>query len=312
MRSPASVPPPRPLISCTGIVTIDTVFGVDQLPTGDGKWSAEWFEETGGGVAANAAVAIARLGGRSRFIGCVGTDWRSMTARRGLLAEGVEVDGMHQLEHRSTPTSAVMVDGEGNRMIVNHVASDFFELADPAWASNIEEADVVLVDLRWMAGAAASVTAAQQAGVRSIVDVDRPVPLDAAVLRHATHLLFSADALLTMTGVPRPGDALGRIARIVPGWVGVTLGRDGMLWLDGNTLHHRPAHDIDAVDTLGAGDTFHGAFALALAEGHDEASALAFANTAAAVKCLRRGGRVGMPTREDVESFQQQRTRSRT
>ncbi len=292
-----------PLVSCTGIVTMDTIFGVDKLPSGDGKFSATWLQETGGGVAANASVAIARLGGRSRFVGCVGTDTRGISARRSLLAEGVEVEALHQIEHRPTPTSAVMVDAAGGRMIINHVADDFFDLADPRWAADIGDADAVLVDLRWLAGAAASVAAARRAGVVSIVDVDRPIAEASDLFDEATHLLFSADALRDMSGIPRPEDALVHMATRVSAWVGVTLGEHGVLWLDGHSLCHRPAHDIVAVDTLGAGDTFHGAFALALAEGRSEAEALDFAGRAAALKCTRRGGREGMPRRSEVERF---------
>lgn len=261
-------------------------------------------------MAANAAVAVARLGGQSRFIGCVGTDSRSIAARKGLLAEGVDVDRMHQIEHRPTPTSAVIVDRRGARMIINHVADDFFDLADPRWAEDITGADAVLVDLRWMAGATASVIAAEKAGIPSIVDVDRPVALNAEVLRHATHLLFSRDALVTMTGIPRPGNALLDVQTMVPGWIGVTIGRHGILWLDGHALRHQAGHDVESVDTLGAGDTFHGAFALSMAEGNSEGDAIRFANAAAALKCTRRGGRNGIPARHEVEQFITKRARS--
>ena len=303
MRPNETAAPDAPLVSCTGIVTMDAIFGVDELPHGDGKFSATWLHDTGGGVAANAAVAIARLGGRSRFIGFVGTDTRGLAARHSLVTEGVEVESLHQIEHRPTPTSAVMVDAAGGRMIINHVADDFFDLADPCWAADIGDADAVLVDLRWPAGAAASVAAARRAGVFSIVDVDRPIHEASDLFRDATHLLFSADALRDMSGIPRPGEALAHMAARVSAWVGVTLGEHGVLWLDGHSRCHRPANDIVAVDTLGAGDTFHGAFALALAEGRTEAMALDFAGKAAALKCTRRGGRDGMPRRSEVERF---------
>jgi sulfofructose kinase len=310
MPTSPTTPARLPLVSCTGIITSDTIFGVPELPTGDGKLSASWIRETGGGVAANAAVAVARLGGRARFIGAVGTDARGLAARNALIAEGIHVDQMHQIEQRSTPTSAVLVDRQGARIVINHVADDFFALADPRWAHNVTGADAVLVDLRWIAGAEASVTAAQEAGLPSIVDVDRPVPTDSGILQMASHLLFSRDALVSMTGIPRPGDALMHLATVVPGWIGVTVGDEGVLWLDRGALHHLRAHDIAVVDTLAAGDTFHGAFALALAEGRGENEALRFANAAAALKCARTGGRNGIPHRGEVEQFINELSRS--
>ncbi len=300
---PQDTPTPKPLVSCTGIATFDTILGVSELPTGDGKWSATWMIETGGGVAANAAVAVARLGGRARFIGCVGHDPRGRQIRQGLVGEGVLVDSLHQIEQRSTPASTVLVADNGERMIVNHLAVDFFEPAEARWATNIADAQAVLVDLRWLAGATESVIAAKRAGIPAIVDVDRPIDPQAEIFTHASHLLFSRDALCAMTDDPRPVSALTRLGSSMPGWLGVTLGGEGVVWLDGDRVRHLPAHDIDAVDTLGAGDTFHGAFALALAEGRPECEALHFANAAAAIKCLTKGGRSGIPTRSDVRRF---------
>ena len=188
-------------------------------------------------------------------------------------------------------------------MIVNHLAADFFEVAEPRWATNIAGADAVLVDLRWLAGATESVIAAKRAGIPAIVDVDRPVDPQADIFAHASHLLFSRDALCEMADDPRPVSALIRLGSSMPGWLGVTLGGDGVAWVDDDQVRYMPAHDIAAVDTLGAGDTFHGAFALALAEGRPECDALHFANAAAAMKCLTKGGRSGIPTRTQVQEF---------
>jgi len=259
--------------------------------------------ETGGGVAANAAVAVARLGGRARFIGCVGADPRGQQVKRGLRSEGVLVDSLHEVSGQSTPTSSVVVDNDGARMIVNHLNAGFFDLAESRWATNICDANAVLVDLRWLEGAEASLVAAKRAGIPGIVDVDRPVDPGADLLALASHLLFSRDALCAMTDHPDPANALQLAAPWTSAWLGVTLGRDGVIWIDGRRLRHLAAHTIESIDTLGAGDTFHGAFALALAEGRADVEALVFANAAAAMKCLTKGGRSGIPNRSDVERF---------
>jgi sulfofructose kinase len=68
-------------------------------------------------------------------------------------------------------------------------------------------------------------------------------------------------------------------------------------------VKHEPAPAVEAIDTLAAGDTFHGAFALGLAEGWPIAKILPFASAAAAIKCTRFGGRLGAPTRAEVEAF---------
>jgi sulfofructose kinase len=90
------------------------------------------------------------------------------------------------------------------------------------------------------------------------------------------------------------------VAAGFPGHVGASCGADGYLWLEDSALRHVPAPRVNVVDTLAAGDVFHGALALALAEGRPMAEAAAFAVTAASLKCTRFGGRLGCPTRAEV------------
>ncbi len=102
----------------------------------------------------------------------------------------------------------------------------------------------------------------------------------------------------------RPGQGLEPpSARSIPGIVGVTLGADGFLWREDGAERRTPAPKVKAVDTLAAGDVWHGAFTLALAEGQDVDSASRFANAAAAIKCSRGGGRRGAPTRAEVAAL---------
>jgi sulfofructose kinase len=89
----------------------------------------------------------------------------------------------------------------------------------------------------------------------------------------------------------------------LPGWICVTDGDKGAFWLEGKRLHRAPACRVEAVDTLAAGDVWHGAFALRLAEGAHEADAIRFAHAAAAIKCTRFGGRNGSPRRDEVTKF---------
>ena len=83
----------------------------------------------------------------------------------------------------------------------------------------------------------------------------------------------------------------------------VTCGEAGSWWLTNDGPLHVPAPEIGAVDTLGAGDVFHGAYTLAIAEGRDVAAAARFATLAAAIKCTRSGGRAGSPTRAEVAGY---------
>ena len=114
---------------------------------------------------------------------------------------------------------------------------------------------------------------------------------------------FSHPGLLQAAGVDTVEKALERVAKALPGVVGVTLGPDGFLWRDGSAERRVPAPRVTAVDTLAACDVWHGAFALALGERMEVSDSARFANAAAAIKCTRHGGRRGAPTRAEVEVF---------
>jgi sulfofructose kinase len=100
---------------------------------------------------------------------------------------------------------------------------------------------------------------------------------------------------------------LRRLASPGGPWLAVTLGARGALAVEGGTVVQLAAFAVAAVDTLAAGDTWHGALALALAEGRGEAEAMRFAAAAAAIKCTRFGGRAGIPVRAEVEAFLKER-----
>ncbi len=292
-----------PLVVCTGIATIDEIFLMTELPTVEGKYSADDHVEIGGGVAANAAVTVARLGGRAAFIGCVGADSLGERLLRELTDLGVDTTGCQRVSGAATPISAVLVDADGRRTVVNHLGPELFAAADPAPAGLIGHAGSVLVDCRWIAGACATLETARAAGVPAVVDVDRGLSRSDAreIFRRASHLVFSRAGLSGTTGCDRVVDGLRTVAVRTDAWLAVTDGAAGVTWWERGRLHHHPSIHVPVVDTAGAGDVFHGAFALALAEGRPEHEAVRFATAAAGLKCMRRGGRAGIPDRRAVD-----------
>ena len=203
----------------------------------------------------------------------------------------------------ASSVSAVIVDARGERMIVNHL--DPAIPSDPAWLPSVGSvgAGAVLVDTRWPEGALSAMRSARAAGLPAVLDADRPIPPDGELLRAATHVAFAADALADYTGIADPARALAQVAPTLPGWCCVTVGREGVYARAGGQMRHYPAFDVPVVDTLGAGDVWHGAFALALAEGRDEPAAVRFASAAAALKVQRTGGRAGAPARDELDAF---------
>ena len=292
-----------PRVVCTGIATVDEIFTMSTLPTIEGKYSAFGHVEIGGGVAANAAVAVARLGGDAAFIGCVGADALGDRLLGEFADFGVDTAGCQRIAGAPTPISAVLVDAAGRRTVVNHLAPGLFSSSDLSVAAAIGRADAVLVDCRWTEGAVATLAAARRAGVPGVVDVDRPLTESAAdsIFGRASHLVFSRAGLEGTSGLADVAGGLTTIAERCGAWLAVTDGAKGVTWSENGQLCHQPALPVDAVDTTGAGDVFHGAFVLALAEGRSEREAVRFASVAAGVKCERGGGRAGIPDRATVD-----------
>jgi len=293
-------------VLCVGHAVQDFVFTLPALPRSAEKHQASRLTSVGGGPAATAAVTISRLGGRALLAARVGDDPVADVIVGELEGHGVDCSSVRRFPGCASSLSAVMVDASGERMIVNYLDPGLPEAAgwlpEPARVG----AAAVLADSRWPAGAAHALTAARAAGVPAVLDADRPVPRDGVVLAAASHVAFSAEALTELTGEPDPATGLRAAAAKLTGWCCVTAGAAGVHVLDRGTLSHFPAMQVQVVDTLGAGDVWHGAFALGLAEGMDEPTAVRFASAAAALKVQRHGGRAGAPFRAEVEELLRQ------
>ena len=294
-----------PLVTCLGMAVLDRIFAVPALPTGATKLYATGLTEVGGGPASTAAAAICRLGGQARLFARVGTDAVGTAIQAELVREGVDAAGVRRIEGAQSAWSAVAVEPSGERLILNTPGERLDVAPDWITAAGLEGAGAVLVDMGWPAGAVHLLELAQRAGVPSVLDADlSPHPNATALFGLADHLVFSAAALCRHAGTTDPLEGLRRMRRTAPRAVlGVTLGEGGYLWLDGEAPRRSPAPAVAVLDTLGAGDVFHGAYALALAEGRGVAEAARFANAAAALKCTRTGGRAGIPDRAEVDAL---------
>jgi sulfofructose kinase len=291
-------------VLCVGQATLDHVLTIaDDLVVGR-KHAAQRHDVVGGGLAANAAVTVSRLGGAAVLASVIGDDETGDSVLAGLRAERVDTRLVGQARGVPTPFSAVIVSEGGGRTIVNHNPPEL--LAHPCPDLDDVDVDAVLVDGRWPAGTSAALSLARRRGLPGVVDVDRcSVGSDviATCLDLASHLVFSEDALRELAGTSSPADGLRRVARDTGAHVSVTLGARGVAWIDGDDVRVLEGFVIDAVDTTGAGDVFHGAVTLALAEGADAVSAFAFASAAAALKCTRPGARAGIPNRIEVDDL---------
>jgi sulfofructose kinase len=293
-------------VLCIGQAVQDFVFTVDDMPTQADKYRASDFETVGGGPAATAAVAISRLGGTAQLAARIGDDLPATLIIAELESYGVDCELVERLAGRCSSVSSVVVDSGGERLIVNYLDNSME--SKPYWLPGELPQDVaaVLTDTRWPEGALLGLRLARQNGLPAILDGDLPVPKDGELVRSASHVAFSAGGLAEFSGIDDPESAIQSVNEQTDAWCCVTLGSRGALVIDDGQLTHIPAFRVAVRDTLGAGDVWHGAFALALAEGQSTNDAMTFASAAAALKVQNGGGRVGCATREDVNKFLQQ------
>lgn len=290
-------------IICLGHAALDRIYRIGAFPPTPQKVIADAAEEVGGGMASNAAVAAARLGGSVALCSRIGDDLAGQAIRDELRREGVDTTQLRAFAGGTTSTSAVVVDSRGERLLINHRGAGIPDEAGWLDLSRVRHARVVLADVRWPAGALALFRAARAAGVPAVLDADMGAAAALpALLAAADFALFSTPGLAEFA----PGDqeaGLARARALGPRHAGVTQGERGYLWLDETGPHHRPACPIRAVDTSGAGDAFHGGFAWAMAEGHDIPACVAIGQAVAAIKCQQRGNRAGLPTRAALDTF---------
>ncbi len=285
----------RQAVFCVGIAVLDRVYEVAVLPSGGGKHLARHYRETGGGMAATAALAVARLGGRAAWCGPLGGDAVGQGLLQALARGGVDVGPAQVTAGARTPISTVLVQPDGERCLILD--------RDPLLAMRAPDippdAGAVMADPRFPAASLPALRTARARGVPGVLDAEvAAVAVLPALLAAASHPVFSRAALHELTGEAGAEAGLRRAAQAC---AGVTLGAEGSLFLVGGTLHAIPAPHVNALDTTGCGDVFHGAYALGLAEGMPVLAAARLATAAAALKAEAGQGWDGIPDRAAVE-----------
>jgi sulfofructose kinase len=295
-------------VLCVGHACYDLVFTVDHHPAPDEKARASAFLSCGGGTAANAAMTAAILGARTAFAGYLGSDIYGDQHLAELQAAGVDtclvVRGV-----RATPISAIFVKPDGARSIVNYKGeTNGLTPADlPLEVARLGDSPlgamwpkVVLFDGHQPALALALAEWAAAQGIATVLDADTINAGNVELVRRCTLVAASERFAQDLSGAPTVETGLAALAQLAPNVV-VTLGERGLIWQRGSETGALPAFAVQAVDTTGAGDTFHGALAAGLAAGMDWLALLRYASAAGALCCTKHGARLGIPTAAEVE-----------
>ncbi|MBR0841149.1 sugar kinase [Bradyrhizobium liaoningense] len=290
-------------VICLGLSALDQVWRVDRLFAGQSeKIKATGYGTLGGGMAANAAVAVARLGASVAFWGRAGNDAAGHEMTSAFVSEGVDVENFRLFADGRSSVSGIIVDSSGERQIVNFRGL-YPEAADWLPLEAVARASVVLADPRWVEGAATLFRDARARGIPTVLDGDMA---DAEVFERllplTDHAIFSEPALTAFAG-SADDKSLASLARFGCRVIAVTRGEGGVNWYENGDLHRQDVYAVDVVDTTGAGDVFHGAYALAIGAGLDVRDAMAFSAATAAMKCRHAGGRNGIPIINECLAF---------
>lgn len=270
-----------------GWANLDQRYYVEEFPPRASRTGVRAYRETIGGPAAVAALAVARLGGAAHLLSRLGDDAAGERLQELLEAEGVKT---HFQLGAATPVSAVLVTPEGERFIFPYRPALPEELL-LSQEDLLGEARALLLDGRWATAGYRLGQAARARGIPVILDLDRDRDDDWMLTQVATHVVASEELALKKGGV----DALLAQLQALEVFAAVTLGAEGVAYAGGRVA----AHKVHVRDTTGAGDVFHGAFTLAVAEGQTELEALEFASAVAALHCAN----AAPPHRNELEAF---------
>jgi len=289
-------PPPERRFDVLGVgeCSLDTWLRLDALPPPGGKAAVSDWRERPGGQVATATLAAARLGLRAEYAGAVGGDAAAAQVLAPLRAAGVTLSRVHVVPDARTRAAVIAVEqGSGERAVFGHrdprLAAGRAALA----ALPLDDTRLLLLDGSDFAVALPLAQRARAAGVPVVLDLDAAAPEAEELLAFVDFPVVSQGFAERCYGTPRA--ALARLAALGAKLPVVTLGAQGALARWQGALVASPAFRVAVVDTTGAGDVFHGAFAWGLLEGLGAAELLRAANAAAAFACTGLGAQGALP-----------------
>lgn len=281
-------------VLCVGHASYDLVFSIAHHPTEDEKIFANGFLGCGGGPAANAAVAVSRLGFKSAFAGYLGRDVFGEMHYKELNAQGVHSDLIVRGD-LPTPVSMVMVKPDGKRALINYKGE-----TKPLPSGSIDFSSVnpkvILFDGHEPDLSTSLLEDMRRKNIPTVLDAGSMHAGTLALMERVDYLVCSEKFAQQYAGDEK--NALNRLSEHSP-CVVITLGERGLIWRQGQESGFLPAFPVAAVDTTGAGDAFHGAFAAAVSVHLEWCDVLRYSSAAGALCCTKIGARQGLPYRED-------------
>ncbi len=286
-----------------GFCSNDYLSILPEIPL-DGKVQILEHLVQGGGPAATSAVAASRLGWKAAFLGSIGDDAPGTKILDDFKAEGVDCSGIRIREHSASPIAYCWIEAPTGKRSVAWTRGSLKELRpEEVDMGLVQNARVLHLDGHHTEAAIAAAKMAKQSGTLVNFDAGTVRPGVEELVKLSDILFTSEHFAFQWTGETDPGKALPKLQECGARVTGITLGEKGSAAWVGGKVVFCPAFRIKPVDTTGAGDVFHTGFAVRYLECGDIPESMRFASAVSALKCLKPGGRTGIPSRAETEDF---------
>jgi len=287
-----------------GLNSVDFLCVVPEFPAPNSKMEMLQFSKQGGGQVATAMVALSRWGVKTKYIGKVGGDEFGQFSLDSIRREGIDISSVIIEPSATNQSAAIIVDrSSGERTILWNRDERLAYRERELRKKEVCSGKILHLDGHDIRAALQCARWAKEERIPTVIDLDKVEPLTSELIEHIDFLITSSRFPVVYTGIPDQKEALFELQKQIHGFLCSTLGPEGAVALVNGEFLHLEGLKVNAVDTTGAGDVFHGGFIYGLLQNWDVVQILRFANAAAGLKCRELGGRKGIPTLKEVQRF---------
>jgi len=287
-----------------GLNSVDFLCVVPEFPGTNSKMQMRQFSKQGGGQVATAMVALSRWGVKAKYIGKVGDDELGQFSLDSMRQDGVDTSSVTIESQAGNQFATIIVDGStGERTILWNRDERLMYRDGQLRREEVCSGKILHLDGHDIHAALQCARWAKEERIPTVIDLDKVEPLTSELIKQIDFIITSSRFPILFTGISDQKKALLELQKQTPGFLCSTLGEDGAMALVNGEFLHITGLKVNAVDTTGAGDVFHGGFIYGLLQNWEVGEILKFANAAAALKCRELGGRKGIPTLEEVQEF---------
>lgn len=289
-----------------GAIAVDDLLYVASFPQPNSKIEVIKRDRYGGGLAGTALVAASRLGARSAYFGLLGNNDLSDFSIREFTREGVDTSLCPKIEKAQPIYSSIIVDQSTSERTIMYSLENFTPPDQRLIPENLPaECKLIFVDTYFLPLINYLVEISHACDTPVIADIESLRIMDFSVALNAIdYLILSKDLAAQITTASSPVEILHKLTTPQRNCTVITDGKQGCWFKEKvNAVYHMPAFTVNAVDTTGCGDVFHGAYAAAIIRGESNTTAVIQASAAAAIKATKPGGRAGIPDLSTLLEF---------